>query len=199
MSCLDCIGDFFSNYTIENIVDLLTDVDKKTRMHQIIMKYNVRDKQFLYFITLIYICLFTASLFSFGNLNTCESNRFVVQNLVLFSGGFSLFVCAFRVYFFKQYLQFPIIALFGQHVIEFQDIFMNVVFTFSSLCSIALYVAMFYEVAIGSSTKGIILMCVLFGFCILMTWWYKKIIYRLVRKVSETSNSNSVVAVAHAV
>lgn len=184
-SCDDCVINFCSSFYIEDLIEKLNN-EKKDKLLNVLNKYNTRDNQFLYFITLTYISLFTASLFAFDNLNVCESKNETILRLVMFSGSYSLFVAAFRVYFFKLYLQFPIIALFEQHAPEFPDVFMNVMFTFISLGLIALYVAMFYETKIGSTQNGIILMCVLFGCCIFSTWWYKKIVHRHIQRASKS-------------
>jgi hypothetical protein len=186
-SCTDCLTNFCSSFSMEDLIEQLNN-EKKEKLFGTLKKYNTRDNQFLYFITLTYIALFTASLFSFDGLDLCESKQDTILRLVMFSGSYSLFVAAFRVYFFKLYLQFPVIALFEQHTPEFPDIFMNIIFTFISLGLIALYVAMFYETKIGSTQNGIILMCVLFGSCIFSTWWYKKIVYRHIQRASKSIN-----------
>jgi len=186
-SCSECLTNFCSSYSLEDLTEQLQG-DKKQKLLSTLKKYNMRDNQFLYFITLTYISLFTASLFAFDGLDICENKQDTILRLVMFSGSYSLFVAAFRVYFFKLYLQFPIIALFEQHTPEFPDIFMNVMFTFISLGLIALFVAMFYETKIGSTQNGIILMCVLFGCCILSTWWYKKIVHRHIQRASKNVN-----------
>lgn len=189
-SCTDCLRGFFTNFSIEDLAQTIED-NKKAKLLETLKKYNTRDTQFLYFITLVYISLFTASLFAFDGLNLCDSKKDTTLNLVVFSGSCSLFIAAFRVYFFKLYLQFPIIALFEQHKPECPDIFMNVVFTLGTLGLIALFVAMFHEAKSGSSTNGIILMCVLFGCCILSTWWYKKIVYRHIQRASRSATRNA--------
>lgn len=184
-SCTECVVNFCSDFSIEDLAHSLQN-EKKIKLLETLKKYNIRDNQFLYFITLTYISLFTASLFAFDGLELCESKQDTILRLVVFSGSYSLFVAAFRIYFFKLYLQFPIIALFEQHQPECPDIFMNVVFTFGTLGLIALFVAMFYEAKVGSSTNGIILMCILFGSCISSTWWYKKIVYRHIQRASKS-------------
>lgn len=194
-SCMDCLVNFCSDFSIEDLATSLQN-EKKNKLLETLKKYNVRDKQFLYFITLTYISLFTASLFSFDGLNLCDSKQETILRLVMFSGSYSLFVAAFRVYFFKLYLQFPIIALFEQYKPECPDIFMNIVFTIGSLCLIGLFVAMFYEAKVGSSTNGIILMCVLFGSCIALTWWYKKIVYRHIQRASKSANVPEAVVIS---
>lgn len=194
-SCTDCFINFCSDFSIEDLANTLQD-EKKLKLLETLKKYNIRDNQFLYFITLTYISLFTSSLFAFDGINLCESKQETILRLVVFSGAYSLFVAAFRVYFFKLYLQFPIIALFEQHQPECPDIFMNVVFTFGSLGLIGLFVAMFYEAKIGSSTNGIILMCVLFGSCIASTWWYKKIVHRHIQRASKCVNVPEAVVVS---
>lgn len=194
-SCTDCVANFCSDFSIEDLTNSL-EGEKKIKLLETLKKYNIRDNQFLYFITLTYISLFTASLFAFDGLALCESKQDTILGLVVFSGSYSLFVAAFRVYFFKLYLQFPIIALFEQHQPECPDIFMNVIFTFGTLGLIALFVAMFYEAKVGSSTNGIILMCVLFGSCILSTWWYKKIVYRHIQRASKCINVPEAIVVS---
>lgn len=194
-SCTDCVVNFCSDFSIEDLANSLRD-EKKLKLLETLKKYNIRDNQFLYFITLTYISLFTASLFAFDGLDLCESKQDTIMRLVVFSGSYSLFVAAFRVYFFKLYLQFPIIALFEQYQPECPDIFMNVVFTFGTLGLVALFVAMFYEAKSGSSTNGIILMCVLFGCCIGSTWWYKKIVYRHIQRASRIVNVPEAVVVS---
>lgn len=194
-SCTDCFINFCSEFSLEDLAQSLEE-DKKIKLLETLKKYNTRDSQFLYFITLTYISLFTASLFAFDKLDLCESKQNTILNLVVFSGSYSLFVAAFRVYFFKLYLQFPVIALFEQYKPECPDIFMNIVFTFGTLGLIALFVAMFYEAKSGSSTNGIILMCVLFGCCIGSTWWYKKIVHRHIQRASKNSNIPEAVVVS---
>ena len=194
-SCTDCFVNFCSEFSVENLAQSLEE-SKKIKLLKTLKKYNTRDNQFLYFITLTYISLFTASLFAFEKLDLCESKQNTILNLVVFSGSYSLFVAAFRVYFFKLYLQFPIIALFEQYEPECPDIFMNIVFTLGTLGLIALFVAMFYEVKAGSSTNGIILMCVLFGCCICSTWWYKKIVHRHIQRASGNSNIPEAIVVS---
>ena len=189
------VVSFCSDFSIEDLANSLQD-EKKIKLFKTLKKYNIRDNQFLYFITLIYISLFTASLFAFDRLDLCESKQDTILRLVVFSGSYSLFVAAFRVYFFKLYLQFPIIALFEQYQPECPDIFMNVVFTLGTLGLVALFVAMFYEAKSGSSTNGVILMCVLFGCCIGSTWWYKKIVYRHIQRASRSLNVPQAVVIS---
>jgi len=75
---------------------------------------------------------------------------------------------------------------------------MNVVYTIGTIGLVALFVAMFYEAKSGSSTNGIILMCVLFGCCICSTWWYKKIVHRHIQRASRNSNIPEAVVVSRA-
>lgn len=81
-----------------------------------------------------------------------------------------------RLWFFRGYLQQPVIALWTQHELSALDITMNVFYYIFGLACFGTYIVMFYELMIENYVGAIITTCVVCGLCVWTSLWYKLII-----------------------
>lgn len=194
-----CCFDFLRGCNPDELLESLQPSADKDRLRKHVDHYNVRDVQFLYFVTLVFISTWVGTMFSFDSLEACagDSKTRVIRNLVVWVSSFCLFMVAMRVYFFRTYIQNPIIAIFRMHTPDIYDKFMNLVFAMLLLGLVAIFVAMWSYAnyqntnnqsthnTTDGSTKAIIMMCILVGSSILTTAWYKLIVRRVARLAKE--------------
>ena len=184
--------DIFSGISIESLLDKMDGVDK-TKLEKTYEHFMKRDNQFLYFIIIVYATMFIISLFEYG----ISGGR---AGLVIASGIFALFMSAFRVYLFKLYLQYPVIAIFSQYESNCTDISMNLWFIFMVLILVGLFVAMFFEILVDTTgNNGVILMCFVMFWSICTTGWYRAITtVHIVRAYNKILNNSASAPLANA-
>lgn len=181
--CFDC--DSFCNFMTGNTPeDLLTSIQNqelRTRMQTRVNDYNRRDKWFIYFTTLVATGTFIASMFAFILQNECESRIKPVRNLTVWMSCFSIFCCAIRIYFQREYILMPIVANFQLEVNDCYHKFMGII-TALLACALAGNLAAVWSLASnGNLVSAIIAMCVLIGASFMTTLWYKRIVKRVTR------------------
>lgn len=186
----------FKVVTTENLLDACQhNTEKYTRLKESYQKYRIRDILFLYTLAFAMIVNSIAIVFSIttSNCESSEKNQFntIVRNECLFLSSFSIVVLAIRLWFFRAYLQYPVIATWAQHDLSTKEVVMNVMYFLFGLMCLATYVIMFYELFIENYIGAIITTCVVCGMSMFTSLWYKLIIMQNIKRAIKTEHTNT--------
>lgn len=176
---------FLNGCSPEEVIEHAPTEQDKVKLRERINYYNKRDVQFLYFVTLVFVSTFVGALFSFSGSEECTSVKKPMRNLVIWTSSFTMFMVEMRLYFFKMYIQNPLISIFRMHSSDAYDKFMNLMIVLLLLGLCGNFVAMFNFAYNYETLKSVISMCVLIGSSIVTTAWYKLIVRRMVRRAKE--------------
>lgn len=168
-------------------VNHCTNPNDKEILTKQINYYKQRDVQFLYFVTLVFMSTFVGTLFSLANSDTngCIQLKEPIKNVVVWSSSFVMFMASMRVYFFRMYIQNPLISVFKINGHDKFDKFMNLTFVVLCLSLVGAFVAMYKYASEYQQLNSVITMCILIGLAIFTTGWYKLIVRRMARRVTE--------------
>jgi hypothetical protein len=158
---------------------------KHDRLRDAYGRYRIRDIAFLYLVALIAIANSVAVVFSIAAAD-CGQGDSVVRNECLFLSSFAIAALATRIWFFRAYLQYPVIALWQQHDLYTGDIVLNVVYFLLGMGCFAVYIVMCYELFMQNYTGAIIATCVVCGLSVITAAWYKWIMMRNIRRAIDS-------------
>lgn len=187
--------------TIVTTDDLLeasiNDREKHSRLKERYSQYRIRDIIFLYLLAFAMIVNSIAIVFSIvtSKCDTGEKNQFnnIIRNECLFLSSFAIVVLAIRIWFFRAYLQFPVIATWGLHDLTHSEVAMNVFYFLFGLSCFVAYIVMFYELFIENYIGAIVTTCVVCGLAMWTSAWYKLIIMQNIKRAISTY-SNTLIA-----
>jgi hypothetical protein len=190
----------FKIVTTDDLLEAcIHDTDKYTRLKGQYAKYRVRDILFLYAVAFAMIVNSVAIVFAMTTAQCDSSGKTqfndVIRNECLFLSSFSIIVLAMRLWFFRAYLQYPVIATWGQHDLSTKEVVMNVFYFLFGLACLATYVVMFYELITENYIGAIIVTCIV---CCLAMWtslWYKMIIMQNIKRALKTYTNVPVASV----
>lgn len=190
----------FKIVTTDDLLDACAhDTEKYSRLKERYAKYRVRDILFLYIISFAMIVNSIAIVFNIvtAKCDAEEKNQFnnIIRNECLFLSSFAIVVLAIRLWFFRAYLQYPIIATWAQHDLSTKEVVMNVFYFLFGLACIGTYVVMFYELFIENYIGAIIVTCVVCGLSMWTSAWYKLIIMQNIKRALKTYSGLPVASV----
>jgi hypothetical protein len=174
----------------------IRDPTRNDALRQQYRKYRFRDTIFLYFMSLSMIINSVAIVFTMTSAS-CSSEgsdtafNHIVEQECLFLSSFAVVVLAARIWFFRAYLQYPIIATWNQHEVTTLEKAMNVIHIVLCLGCLVLYVVMFNEIKNENFSGAIIATCCLAGLTLLTSAWYKLVIMNNIRRAIDVYISSS--------
>ena len=124
--------------TLEELLTIDISESIKKDLIKTFDKYRIRDVNFLYFVSSVFIFLIIGTLFKFNSVSSCNSNGDVICNICFFITCFSFLVLAMRIHFFRFYLENPIIAHFNQKEANCWEITRNLIYTFFGFICVGL-------------------------------------------------------------
>jgi hypothetical protein len=172
MGCLN--PDDFLPIDKDELIDLLETNEDKTNLKNAYKLYDERNYQFLYAIILIYIAAFLTSTY-YISIGTCSASN-AATILILYGGATAIIITILRIYFFKHYLQLPIIALFKQYSYNSASKTINILFIILIFCILILSIVVSHFSFIGKFLISFITLIILMTICIITSWLYKQII-----------------------
>lgn len=191
--------------SVENLLEKCTNNNELySKINTTYNKYKTRDMFFMYFVSLALLINSLCVIISLDNSDCSQTNakNNVVKNECVFLSTFAIILMALRVYFFKLYLQLPIIANWNLGEATFIEKILNIVFVLLGLGCFAVYVVMYSSISNNNYTLGIIFTCVVCVLSLLTSAWYKLIVYHNIANAVDkqtTVSQNTTIQIAQRV